>query len=599
MSADTLRIQQGESPATVSPVVGDGALGDAVAERLAAQGWQSRRLADAPRNFASTGTLILVPERHRPALDPWVDLARRYADTASEGQPEDRPTRHLILVSSAEIHEPSHRHPGHWHSESPRNRKPTNAIARRWLDLESRVRGVLEGRELALTILRPTALPVDGGTDLWSRLFQGSWAVVPAGFDPSVQLLSVDEFVDAIAQEINKSPGSKRCHPLLETAPEIDKRPGPKRCHPLLETVRHIAPQRGVIPSKQALRRAGIRRLALPATVLRPLWRMAGRDADEIDYLRYPWTVSPWEGSDGETADGPIPDPSTVEHDPFGMDKPYIARLGRTLFRFLHNVYWRIEWRGLEHIPTEGPAVLVGPHRGHQPWDGVMILHRLASTLGRYPRFLIHPTLAKHPHLTPYMIRCGGVHACQANGDWVLRHREILAIFPEGIRGAFAHYRDAYRLRKFGRNEFVKFALRHRAPIVPFVIVGSAEIFPIFGNVRWPWWQRVSEWPFFPITPTMSLLPLPSKWHALVLEPIPTEDYGPEAADDPAIVNALSLEVRRRMEEAWGSMLERRRHIFFGSIFEDSNPEDLEGTTTRDAFSEAPVVRAPLEETWP
>jgi hypothetical protein len=134
-------------------------------------------------------------------------------------------------------------------------------------------------------------------------------------------------------------------------------------------------------------------------------------------------------------------------------------------------------------------------------------------------------------------------------------------------------YRDAYKLSKFGRDEYVKIALRHRAPIVPFVTVGSAEIFPIFKAVDWAWWKRHTEWPTFPITPTFPFLPpvpLPAKWHTQFLDPIHIEErYPPEAADEPETVRAISLEVRSRMAEAIREMLNRRKSIFFGSIFKE------------------------------
>ena len=83
------------------------------------------------------------------------------------------------------------------------------------------------------------------------------------------------------------------------------------------------------------------------------------------------------------------------EFDDFGMDKDYINAFGRTLFKLLHDRYWRVEVEGLGHVPERGRAVLVGVHRGFMPWDAVMTLHLLARELGRYPRFLIHPGLIK------------------------------------------------------------------------------------------------------------------------------------------------------------------------------------------------------------
>jgi 1-acyl-sn-glycerol-3-phosphate acyltransferase len=209
----------------------------------------------------------------------------------------------------------------------------------------------------------------------------------------------------------------------------------------------------------------------------------------------------------------------------------------------------------------------VGMHRGFMPFDGVMALFALVTRSNRIPRFLIHPSLTKFPFLADFMAKLGGIMACQENGDWVLQRDELLGVFPEGIRGAFTMYKRAYTLGKFGRDEFVRMALRNRAPILPFVTVGSAEIYPILKRVDWLWFKRYTEWPFLPITPAP--FPLPSKWHTRFLPPMHVaEEYGPEAADDPKTVHRISLEVRQRMQAAIDEMLLLRKSIFYGSIFD-------------------------------
>ena len=65
------------------------------------------------------------------------------------------------------------------------------------------------------------------------------------------------------------------------------------------------------------------------------------------------------------------------------------------------------------------------------------------------------------PASADFMAKLGGVMACQENGAWVLQHDELLAVFPEGIRGAFSMYDKVYTLGKFGRDEFVRMALRN------------------------------------------------------------------------------------------------------------------------------------------
>lgn len=255
--------------------------------------------------------------------------------------------------------------------------------------------------------------------------------------------------------------------------------------------------------------------------------------------------------------------------DPFGMDRKYIDRLGKTLFKFLYTRYWRVETLGLEHIPREGGAVLVGTHRGFIPWDAIMVLHAIVQETGRVPRFLTHPGLLKFRPVSTVMARLGGVLACRQSADWVLARNEMLGVFPEGVRSAFSLYRQAYKLQSFGRDDFVKMALRHAAPIVPFVTVGSAESLPVFAQIRSRRWTRFSLWPCIPVSTFPFIpLPLPSKWHTQFLPAMHVErQHPPEAARDAALVKTISREVKEQMQAAVDGILRRRRSIFFGSVF--------------------------------
>ena len=204
------------------------------------------------------------------------------------------------------------------------------------------------------------------------------------------------------------------------------------------------------------------------------------------------------------------------------------------------------------------------------PWDGIMALHQLVEKTGRIPRFLTHPGLLKFPFICNFVRKLGGVVACQESPARVLESGELLGVFPEGVRGAFTPYRKAYTLQGFGRDDFVKMALRYRAPIVPFVTIGSAEIFPIFGQIKSRRWTRYSDWPCLPISTFPFLpVPLPSKWHTQFLPPIHVEEQFPSgAAPDASLVKRISGEVRTKMQQAVDDMLCRRRSIFFGSVFD-------------------------------
>ena len=458
------------------------------------------------------------------------------------GQLKQHPCR-IILISSALVYGAWPGRLGMAQEEFTLRSKTRDRISEGWRQLES-----LASRhsdQTALTILRPvTVLPSPAAI---ARNLSRRFVLTLPGHDPVLQLLSVSDLAQAILCVVRE-----RQSGIFNVAPD------------------------GVVPLREALRRAGNFRLPLPRTLQRIF-----RSSETLEYLRYPWTVS---NRKLKTACGFAPQKASLaaiqeisqraqlvsepQFDDFGLDRKYIAGY-ETLFRFLSRYYWRIETRGLEHLPREGPAVLVGTHRGFMPWDAVMVLHLISQTTGRVPRFLIHPGLLKFPFVADFVTKLGGVLACQQSAERVLENGEILGVFPEGTRGAFALYRDAYKLQSFGRDSFTRLALRYRAPIIPFVTVGSAEIFPVVWQIKSRRWTRYSDWPCFPVsTFPLCPLPLPSKWHTHFLAPIDVaKEYGPEAAEDSSVIKAIGLRVRDQMQNAMDEMRAGRPSIFFGSVF--------------------------------
>ncbi len=103
-------------------------------------------------------------------------------------------------------------------------------------------------------------------------------------------------------------------------------------------------------------------------------------------------------------------------------------------------------------------------------------------------------------------------------------------------------------------------------PIIPVSIVGAEEIYPMIGNIK-PL-ARVLGFPYFPVTPTFPLLgplgaiPLPSKWIIEFGEPIPTDEYAANAADDPMVVFNLTDQVRETIQQTLYRLLLAPRTSF-------------------------------------
>jgi len=421
-----------------------------------------------------------------------------------------------------------------------RNRQPY--ICDRWRLLEAMAHQSVD--HAALIILRPVIV-LPSSSLLGRRLVRRFTLTLP-GRNPVLQILSPSDLAQVVVSAID--------HGRAGTF--------------------NVAPN-GAVPLHAAIRMAGNYRIPLPNTLQRSV-----RRRETLDYLRYPWTVSNRKMKEhlrfsprqsgvavlleqrGSSQKRIVPE---QVFDDFGMDEKFVRFCVRTVFKFLCDFYWRIETQGMEHIPRDGRAVLVGTHRGFVPWDAVMALHLVVRETGRIPRFLTHPGLFKFPFVASLMTRLGGVIACQGSAERVLEGGDLLGIYPEGVQGAFALHRNAYKIQPSWRNTFVKVALRHQAPIVPFVNVGSADSLPVFTQVRSRTWTRFSDWPCIPVSTFPFLpVPLPSKWHVRFLPPIHLEQrYPREAADNAALVKSIGCEVRCKMQQAVESLVGQRRSIFF------------------------------------
>jgi len=535
------RTERRSSDATGGLLVGDhGALTTGLAGALGDR-WSVWRSPGLPAQLAGGAfqhAVVYAAGARAPHGIPDADDAATVLGAAVRaGSP------HVVVVASTAVHEPSPHHPGIVAESRWRNRRSGNPVAAAWLALERAAAAAVPADRLLL--LRAAPVPLPGGDDLWSRNVFGRVAATAFGWDPMVQLLALDDLVATLRAALAAQ----------------------------LTGTFHVAPPPAA--ARRAVRSAGAWRVAVPT----PLWalarRLGGLPPDETLALVHPATVS---GLAIEEALGLPPRWGTLqaarrnrgeepaapaEEDPFGFDPAYRRRFGRTLFRFLHDVYWRVDTVGVEHVPAHGRAILVGVHRGFQPWDGVMVQQTIAAATGRHARFLMHPGLVMMPALAPYMTRIGGLPACRENADWVLERDGLLGVFPEGIRGAFSRYRESYRLTPWFRDEFAAFAIRHSAPVVPFVTVGTAETFPVLGRIDWEWWKRKTLWPFLPVT---TPLPLPAKWHTRILPPVAVDRYAPADADDPEAVASLAALVREQLAAALAGLLARRRFRFFGKL---------------------------------
>lgn len=255
------------------------------------------------------------------------------------------------------------------------------------------------------------------------------------------------------------------------------------------------------------------------------------------------------------------------EVDEFGFDAELTEKVALRALRPLYRNWFRVEVSGLDNVPADGAALLVGNHSGTIAMDAMMVQLALFDEhpAQRQLRLLAADFVFKSPMLGEYARKLGATLASNTDAERLLGAGEVVGVFPEGIKGIGKPYWDRYKLQRFGRGGFVSTALRTGTPIIPVSIVGAEEIYPIIGDI--PVLARLLKLPYFPITPTFPALgplgavPLPSKWLIDFGEPIPTEGLA-HLADDPLEVFNLADRVKETIAVTLRDLLARRGPAF-------------------------------------
>ena len=165
-------------------------------------------------------------------------------------------------------------------------------------------------------------------------------------------------------------------------------------------------------------------------------------------------------------------------YDPIGISKDHLGAF-YSLLQVFYRQYFRVECEGLEHIPPEGRAMMIGNHSGSLPADAGMVMASLFFDLDppRYIHGMVEKFAQTLPFLSSWFSRIGQFTGLPEHAERLLRDDRLLLAFPEGARGIGKLYKDRYQLVRFGTG-FMRIALKTRTPIVPFAYVGGEESFP-------------------------------------------------------------------------------------------------------------------------
>ncbi|MEA3076746.1 MAG: hypothetical protein QOF60_1654 [Actinomycetota bacterium] len=266
----------------------------------------------------------------------------------------------------------------------------------------------------------------------------------------------------------------------------------------------------------------------------------------------------------------PPAEPRWSDVDEWGRSESMRA-LARRVYRPFYENWFRVEWEGLEKIPTNGGALLVANHAAAIPSDAPVIMHGIEEELKRPVYGLAEHLFKALPFVGTVWSRVGGVAAHPENAYKLLREQnQLVLVFPEGTKGTGKTYQERYHLRRFGRGGFVEIAMRAGVPIVPIAVVGAEESMPTLFKI--PAISKALGLPYFPITANQlvfgpllgSVLYFPSKFKLRVLDPVHFDVPPDQERYSKSRIMDEAEAIRVQLQESLFDMLRKRQSVWFG-----------------------------------
>lgn len=238
--------------------------------------------------------------------------------------------------------------------------------------------------------------------------------------------------------------------------------------------------------------------------------------------------------------------------------------------------YFSGEVRGWDHLPNDGPLMIVSNHSGGLLMPDAYVLYScwLDERAGQSLFVLAHDLIFLIPGFEKLARGAGVVPGRMRYAERLIDEGESVLVFPGGELEVFRPFTQRNQIQFQGHKGFVRLALSRGVPIVPLVSYGAQDvnlflsrgqglartlrldrarvkIVPLVGGLPW------GLVPGF-----IPLLPLPTKITLEFQKPLAWPDLLPEAADDPKVVTRCYNQVVDRMQRALWRMADERPNPF-------------------------------------
>jgi len=251
------------------------------------------------------------------------------------------------------------------------------------------------------------------------------------------------------------------------------------------------------------------------------------------------------------------------------------------------------EVRGIENVPRNGPALVVGNHSGlfYMPdvfITGLSVVRRRGLDQPFYG--LAYDLLFAIPGLERVLRGLGGIPAGHEQAEAALAQGALVLVYPGGDYEACRPWSERDRVEFADHHGFVKLALRAQVPVIPVVAYGAhhtvvilsrgEHLARVLGIDR----LRIKVFPIligppFGITSALAPpLPLPAAITVEFLPALDWADIGPEGADDEDVVERCYREITDLMQATLDRLRAEHPHPLLRGVTHllRSGPSELE-----------------------
>ncbi len=188
-----------------------------------------------------------------------------------------------------------------------------------------------------------------------------------------------------------------------------------------------------------------------------------------------------------------------------------------SILKFLYQILWHVETTGLDCLPDNGPALIVGNTSGYIPWPALMLIYALIEKKNKHRTVytLIDSNHTENKKLNSYLHNLNFVPWSYDNAKQLLEKGEIIVIFPEDNKVVGKTKSTQNRTKRFDWTKFLP-AVELHVPIYPLATLGVDEAHLVLDNSNF--FSQFFNSKVFPITQFFPWLSFPFNLAAL---PVP------------------------------------------------------------------------------